>query len=771
MRSSAVTQGEIMFRNIRQSIIWSSLIVVLANAATLADDNVWSSNGPYGARVFTIAIHPFNNQIIYIGTIENGIYKSTNGGADWFHLDNNLLTEAMRVIRIHPFGPDTVYASTANGVFKSTDAGATWSRFDPFSSEYRALAIHPMNPAIMIIGGLGMYFKTTDAGNSWSETICNQVVQDVDFDPTDSNRVYRATQSPFTGHSIYRSDDLGDTWQCIHNDLDSLGFVQDMAVDPIDPQTIYLAEHSYLDSIPRCLSKTTNGGQHWLDITPPALHRPYINSVEISPLDHNDVYVCTFSDGVLKSTDGGLSWQRKNDGLKVDRIARLIVDSTTGFLYLGTYFDGIYRSTNGGDNWEKISYHILQAGCINVSVNSRYADSIYATTPAGILRSIDGAQTWEFVDIGLMGTNTTTSNILIDPHPNYIYVGLGEEYYALPRGGFARSTDGGASWEIINTDPIGERSASKLALSCAASSRRIFFASDSGLYYSDDIGLTWSICQGGLPVFDCSGLDVSPVDYNLVFLSRFWPEPSTFYRSTDRGETWNQLDGIPAGGESQFIKCDPLDRDIVYADAGLGVGLYKSTDCGLTWFDANNNLPRDVDFFEVTGLEINPLNNNEILVNSFNKGVFISYDGGGNWNPFSDGLQFLGYGSADIEINPIDTSKIIMSTFGASVWSIHRTLNGIEENAPVLPEKITLSSYPNPFNSSTKISFVLPKEEHFTLNLYDITGRKIATISEATYPAGSHSLNLSLKDHASGIYYLVLNTENTHITRKMVMIK
>jgi hypothetical protein len=64
-----------------------------------------------------------------------------------------------------------------------------------------------------------------------------------------------------------------------------------------------------------------------------------------------------------------------------------------------------------------------------------------------------------------------------------------------------------------------------------------------------------------------------------------------------------------------------------------------------------------------------------------------------------------------------------------------------------------------------------PKVEHITLNLYDITGRKAAAVAEGTYPAGSHSLNLSLKDYASGIYYLRLDTENSHITRKMVTAK
>jgi hypothetical protein len=95
-----------------------------------------------------------------------------------------------------------------------------------------------------------------------------------------------------------------------------------------------------------------------------------------------------------------------------------------------------------------------------------------------------------------------------------------------------------------------------------------------------------------------------------------------------------------------------------------------------------------------------------------------------------------------------------------------------DEGRASLPKSAILSqNYPNPFNASTKISFILPKEERITLSLYDITGRKAATIAEGTYPAGNHSLKLDMKDYASGIYYLRLDTDNAHITRKMVMVK
>ena len=67
-------------------------LLLIITSSINADDNVWSINGPTGARVFTIAIHPFDNQNIFIGNIENGIYETTDGGAVWNHIETDIRT-------------------------------------------------------------------------------------------------------------------------------------------------------------------------------------------------------------------------------------------------------------------------------------------------------------------------------------------------------------------------------------------------------------------------------------------------------------------------------------------------------------------------------------------------------------------------------------------------------------------------------------------------------------------------------------------------------
>jgi hypothetical protein len=90
---------------------------------------------------------------------------------------------------------------------------------------------------------------------------------------------------------------------------------------------------------------------------------------------------------------------------------------------------------------------------------------------------------------------------------------------------------------------------------------------------------------------------------------------------------------------------------------------------------------------------------------------------------------------------------------------------------PILPKNYILKqNYPNPFNGQTTIEFVLPKSTHVTLALYDILGRKIADLMDATRPAGTCKYNLNM-EVPSGVYFYTLTAENTRITRKMMLIK
>jgi hypothetical protein len=80
-------------------------------------------------------------------------------------------------------------------------------------------------------------------------------------------------------------------------------------------------------------------------------------------------------------------------------------------------------------------------------------------------------------------------------------------------------------------------------------------------------------------------------------------------------------------------------------------------------------------------------------------------------------------------------------------------------------------NYPNPFNPTTRIPFELPTDGVVTLEIYDITGRRVATILNEYRPAGRHLVTWNATGLASGIYLYRLTTPESAFTRRLTLIK
>jgi hypothetical protein len=86
-------------------------------------------------------------------------------------------------------------------------------------------------------------------------------------------------------------------------------------------------------------------------------------------------------------------------------------------------------------------------------------------------------------------------------------------------------------------------------------------------------------------------------------------------------------------------------------------------------------------------------------------------------------------------------------------------------------EFVMIGAYPNPFNPSTTISFALPTASRVTLNVYDISGRQVATLANGWRDAGVHEVVFDGSNLASGIYIYTLTAGDQSFTGKMVMMK
>ncbi|MGF1670741.1 MAG: T9SS type A sorting domain-containing protein [Balneolaceae bacterium] len=124
------------------------------------------------------------------------------------------------------------------------------------------------------------------------------------------------------------------------------------------------------------------------------------------------------------------------------------------------------------------------------------------------------------------------------------------------------------------------------------------------------------------------------------------------------------------------------------------------------------------------------------------------------------------------ELDPT-TDEIEEETLEAQLTFYNEQMTTSNELLSEVPQKMKLDqNYPNPFNPTTQITYELSEQANVTLEVYSITGKRVATlISNRSQPAGSYSIPFDASQFASGIYVYRLSANNQTFTRKMTLIK
>jgi photosystem II stability/assembly factor-like uncharacterized protein len=224
--------------------------------------------------VWSIVVHPRNPRVLYAGTAPTAIYRSDDGGDRWRRLLNARQPARIemgfdtRVIRIaiDPAHSDEIYAGIeVGGVMRSLDGGETWTDCSPdllrlaerphlrskigSDSETEgmldshALAVSPAAPGTVFLAVRMGLFRSADRGTSWSDMEIGRFspltyARDVQVAPWDP-RVMYACLSPAArseAGTLYRSDDLGQTWKRFDHGVKAESTMMALALDPRDPR-------------------------------------------------------------------------------------------------------------------------------------------------------------------------------------------------------------------------------------------------------------------------------------------------------------------------------------------------------------------------------------------------------------------------------------------------------------------------------------------------------------------------------------------------------
>lgn len=366
-----------------------------------------------------------------------------------------------------------------------------------------------------------------------------------------------------------------------------------------------------------------------------------ITDIAVHPDQPATIYLGAASGGILKSTDGGLSWMQVFNGSPVVSIGALAIDpNNADVLFAGTgeanassfsfIGNGIYKSTDAGQSWihkglEESAYfgRILVDHSNSNRVFAAACGTLFSPNEMrGIYRSTDGGDNWERV---LFVTDSTAGvDIVQHPtNPDILYAAMWERLRGLTyrrshgqSSGIYKSTDGGTNWTLLTNGLPSGSEKGRIGLAIAQNNPEIVYASIDRLsggsyiasvYKTINGGQNWTQTNDGqlTDMFSNFGwyfgqIRVDPQNDNRIYVLGV-----DLYRSDNGGSSYTQIGGyfnideIYVDNHATYIH--PTNGMILHGNDG---GLYKSNNFGNDWAKINN-LPL-TQFYAIAVDHLNP---------------------------------------------------------------------------------------------------------------------------------------------------------------------
>ncbi|GIV07778.1 MAG: hypothetical protein KatS3mg017_0980 [Fimbriimonadales bacterium] len=780
-----------------------------------------------GGRITDVEGIPGNPGIVYVGTATGGLWKTTNWGITWTPLFDEQETTSIGDVALDPQNPDILWVGTGEanprnsisigcGIYKSVDGGKTWHYLGLRETrQISRIIVHPRDSNTVWVAAIGSpfgpnpergVFMTTDGGKTLQKVLYIDEyhgASDLDIDPTNPNILYagmwRFERKPWTHTSgseqggVFKSTDGGRTWRKVTNGLPRLMGRIGVKVAPSNPNVVYVIAESNDGTLFRSndrgetfqrVSTETNivsRGFYYTDlrVCPSDENRLYFLATQLRMSidggrtsqqiagsvhsDHHALWIDPKDPNILwNGNDGGLAFSMDR-GQTWDVIANIPLAQfyqihcsmeapfyqVAGGLQDNGSWIGWVRNKEGGivnEHWRMISfgdgfYCLIHERDPNLVLSESQGGNIYRTNLAtGVQENIspqarrsDGGPASE-----LKYRFNWNTPIIPSPHdPNTVYVGANVVF---------RSTDFGATWSVISPD----------------------LTTNDPEKQKDAGGPVW--VENTTAEYHCTiiSLAESPLQKGLLWVGT---DDGRLWKSPNDGISWIELTphvpNLPPNSPVSHVEPSRASIDTAYVAFDRHMlndfkpYLYKTTDGGKTWHPITNGIPDEAYVFVVRE---DPRNLN-LLYAGTERGLFVSFDGGQNWQKFPNLPPVPVH---DIQVHPL-MNDLLLGTHGRSVYVLD-DITPLQEVSPqVVAKPAHLFTPPTAWRYSSRmtrygrgdrpivapnppygamITFYLkerPKQGRVRIQILDSQGNLLRELTRVPQEPGIHRITWDLR--------------------------
>lgn len=669
-----------------------------------------------------------------------GVYKTTNGGETWeptglSFSQTSLDVTLIRRVLFSPDNPDVLLAAGVSGIFKSTDRGASWNQirneliWDIEQDLTDKNVIYASPGFVQTLGqGQAGLLKSADFGETWTTLDPgfpgNQSVSRVEIGLTseDPDYIYLVAANNAGGlFGIYRSVDGGATFETQRLGSNSFNILAwstsgqgnggqgwyDLAilVDPKNKERVFVGGINMWGSEDGGL--TWSPCSYWVMYNGFTLHADH-HQYHYNPLEQkyyacHDGGVARTSEIILGSANNNYNWptvwEERSNGMAITAFYRLgLSEMFPGYVIAGAQDNSTFYNRNG--SW----VNIIGGDGMEALIHPDNPNTIFGSSQYGNWsRSTDGGKSFQ----GIRPTNNEdggwTTPMVMDPNnPEILYAGYGNVW---------KSTNLGSSWTKISNFPV---------------------------------------IQGyGKPAI-ISALTVAPSDPNYIYVAKRihhkYDSPSTLWRTSDGMRWQNVTEGLPDHLYFSYLAVDDDNPQSIWVScSGFDEGhkVYYSPDAGETWENRSFDLPN----IPVNTIVHQAGSDQNLVYIGTDAGVYYTSDERSGWSLFSTDLPNVIVSELEIHY---PTKKLYAATFGRGIWMADLASGSSSADHPDAMSRLLV--YPNPSAGQLDIEYAGLPAGKGVIDLVDITGQVVFSRDIHDFN-GSGAYRLT-PDVGSGVYFV-----------------